>query len=152
MKRISPAIACFLFTIAIMALFCVRGAYGQAQPHTATYTITQTPDCTTTNPCTAQVWRVALPSGSTCPAAGNSAYILVQPALPSSSTTTTGSTWNYVDTGASLVTGAVYCAYQTVTFVAGGAPSPVSAIFQQAFQAPVITPPANAPKTTILLK
>ena len=59
---------------------------------------------------------------------------------------------NYVDTGASLVTGAVYCAYQTVTFAAGGAPSPVSAIFQASFPAPVITPPANAPKTVITLK
>ena len=138
--------------IAIALLFAAAvGAYGQT-PHTATYTITQTPDCTLTTPCTAQIWRVAMPSGSTCPAPGNSAYVEVQPALPASSTTATGSTWNYVDSGASLVTGAVYCGYQTVTFTVGGAPSPVSAIFQAPFPAPVITPPANAPKAAITLK
>ena len=136
-----------------IVLFAASAVHAFAQtPHTATYTITQGPDCTTAAPCTAQIWRVVIPAGGTCPAPGNAAYIQVQPALPSSSTTTTGSTWNYVDSGASLVTGGVYCAYQTVTFTAGGAPSPVSAIFQAPFPAPVITPPANAPKAAITLK
>ena len=75
MRRINSAIIYFLFVMAVMALIWARGAYGQSG-HTAVWAITNT-SCTTTTPCTAQVVRVALPGNSTCPAAGDAAYINV---------------------------------------------------------------------------
>lgn len=138
MKRINPTLAYLLFVVAVMALFCVRGAYGQTA-HTATYTITDA-TCTTALPCTAQIWRVALAAGSTCPVAGNAQYIQVQSALPGTTITTTGTKWNYVDSGASLVSGATYCGYATVTN--GGGLSGASAIFQGTIPTP-ITPPVT---------
>ena len=126
------------------ALSC--SAFAQT-PHTAAWTI-NTPTCTTTTACTAQIWRVVIPAGGTCPGAGDAAYINVQSALPGTTITATQTTWNYVDSGASLVSGATYCGYATYT-TAGGAPSLASAIFQSKIPTPVVLP---APGIAVTLK
>ncbi len=121
-------------------------AFGQS--HTAVWAVTST-SCTTTVPCTVQIIRVALPGNSTCPAAGNSAYIVVQAALAPlpGNVTPSGTHWDYTDSGPSLVNGATYCAYSTVT--SGGVVSAPSAIFQDTFKTPlVLDPPTNVIRTT----
>jgi len=126
-----------LIQIAVLGLlgFSVGWAFGQT-PHTATYTISST-QCTTDSPCTAAIYRVVIPSG-TCPAAWDAKYIQVQSNLPGSTITSTGTTWNYVDSGSTLVSGATYCGYSTVAN--GGGPSQASAVFQGQIPTPPVIP------------
>jgi len=142
-----------LIKLAILGLldFSFGLAFGQT-PHTATYAINAS-SCTTTTPCTAQVWRVVLPAKSICPAAGDVAYINVQTALvpPASNVSATNTHWDYVDTGSTLVSGGTYCGYATVTFTSGGGPSKASAIFQATIPTPPIVPP-TAPDISVILK
>ena|SRR5579859_4842144 len=135
-----------LFILAVMALICIRGAYGQTA-HTATWTVSST-SCVTGNTCNAQLYATVIPSG-TCPAAG-SAYTLITNLGPAT-TTTTGSSWTYVDSRPVLISGSIYCGYSTVTFSAGGGPSGASAIFQQQIPASVVVAP-SAPTNSIVLK
>ena len=133
-----------------IVLFAASAVHAFAQtPHTATYTITST-SCTSAAPCTAQVFRVVVANNGTCPAVGNAAYINVQASLPATTATTTNSTWNYVDSGASLTSGSTYCGYSTVTFNAGGGPSGAGAIFQGTIPTPLSPPPP--PTYTVILK
>ncbi len=130
-------------------LLCAQAVFAQA--HKAIWATTAT-SCTTTTPCTLNIWRVALPGNSNCPATGNSAYINVTttPTAPNglvpdpNNVTPSGTHWDYTDTGASLVNGSTYCGYSTVT--SGGVVSAPSAIFQQAFKA-TLDPPTNVVTT-----
>ena len=147
--KITPAKACFLLIMAVMCLIWVRGAYGQAVAHTAAWTI-NTSSCTTTAPCTAQIYRAIITSGN-CPAAGNSAYAQIQSALPATFPDATQTTWQYTDSGTALTSGSTYCGYSTVTFTAGGGPTGPSAIFQGPIPTP-LNPPANPPGIAVTLK
>lgn len=143
MKPLTPAQLFILFAVMLWA------AAGQAQtPHSATFSITN-PGCTTTNLCTVQIWAAVIPSGN-CPAVGNAAYSEIVNALIGSATATS-TAWSYVDTRTSLVSGAIYCSYETATFNAGGGPSGASAIFQGTIPTPQIAVP-NAPTGTVTLK
>jgi hypothetical protein len=141
MKPLTPT---QLFVLLLVMLW---GVSAHAQSHTATYSINDA-SCTTTAPCTAQIYRVALAAGSTCPAAGNSAYIEVQTALAGTAAATT-THWNYTDTGASLVSGATYCGYATTTFISGGGPSLASVIFQGQIPTPLSPPPPPTMSVTL---
>ncbi len=126
--------------ILIGVLLWAHGAFGQ-QAHTAKWTI-NTNTCTTASPgCTAQIWRVVIPSGA-CPATGNSAYINVAPAIPGTFVDATQTTWQYTDTGASLVSNSIYCGYATYTNAAGVV-SPISAMFQQKIPETLTAPGIN---------
>ena len=120
------------------------GAFGQT--HTASWTI-NTSQCTTTQACTAQIWRVVIPSG-TCPAVGNSAYVNIQTAVPNPTITATQTTWLYTDSGPALTSGSIYCGYSTYT-PSGGAASSPSAIFQGNIQAPPVVLPAPGIAVTL---
>ena len=111
------------FLLPLALLFCSAPALS-AQA-VAAWTI-NTSSCTTTAPCTAQIYRAVIASGN-CPAAGNSAYTEIQSALLATFPSATQSTWQYSDSGAALVSGQVYCGYATVTFTAGGGPGVPSA-------------------------
>ncbi len=126
--------------ILLAGILCTAPAFSQ-QAHTAVWAITAT-SCTTATPCTTAIWRVAMSGNSTCPAAGNVAYINVQPALVPlpGNVTPTGTHWDYTDTGASLTNGSTYCGYSTVT--SGGVVSAPSAIFQGTIPTPM-SPPTN---------
>ena len=141
MRRINSAIIYFLFVMAVMALIWARGAYGQSG-HAAVWAITNT-SCTSGVPCTAQIVRVALPGNSTCPAAGDSAYIVVQAALAPlpGNVTPSGTHWDYTDSGPSLANGSTYCGYSTVT--SGGVVNAPSAIFQGTFKTTLVLNPSS---------
>jgi len=132
--------------ILIGVLLWAHGAFAQ---HSATYSINSA-NCTTAAPCTAQIWRVAMPGNSTCPVAGNAAYINVVSSLAPGTVASNGSHWDYTDTGASLTNGSTYCGYATVTFNSGGGPSGASAIFQGTIPTPLVPPPP--PTATVTLK
>jgi hypothetical protein len=134
----------FLLVVAAVLFTCA--AHGQAVSHTATYSINNS-GCTTTAICTAQIWRAVI-SGGTCPVAGNAAYIQVQSALAATSTSSTTSHWDYIDSGSTLTSGSIYCGYATNTFLSGGGPSAASAIFQ----GQIPTPTAAAPIIAVTLK
>ena len=140
MKRLlsTNTLQCIIF-----AFVMLWAAMGHSQTaHKAIWTI-NTNMCNTASPgCTAQIWRVALPNGSTCPANGDPAYINVAPAIPGTFVDATQTTWKYTDTGPSLVTGAMYCGYATYTNAAGVV-SPTSATFHQTIQAPLTAPGIN---------
>ena len=119
--------------------------------HTAAWTI-NTSSCTTTAPCTAQIYRAVIASGN-CPQPGSTAYLLIPvPTNPAPSVDPTQTTWQYTDSGTALTSGSTYCGYSTVTFTAGGGPTGASAIFQGQIPATPIAPPANAPGVSIILK
>ena len=118
--------------------------------HTAAWTI-NTSSCTTTAPCTAQIYRAVIVSGN-CPQPGSAAYTQIQSALPATFPDATQTTWQYTDSGTALTSGSTYCGYSTVTFTAGGGPTGASAIFQGQIPATPIAPPANAPGVSIILK
>ena len=132
----------------IFVLLWAHGVFGQVA-HTAAWTI-NTSSCTTTAPCTAQIYRAVIASGS-CPQPGSTAYTQIQSALPATFPDATQTTWQYTDSGTALTSGSTYCGYSTVTFTAGGGPSGASAIFQGQIPTP-IAPPANAPGVSIILK
>ena len=146
MKRLNSAWVYFLFVTAIMGIICSRDSWGQT-PHTASYTITAS-QCTIASPCTAAIYRVVVPNGA-CPSAWDAKYIQVQSALSPipSNVTPTGTTWFYTDSGASLVSGAIYCGYSTVAN--GGGPSQASAVFQGQIPTPPVVP--SAPVNKVIL-
>lgn len=133
--------------IILFVILWAGNAFGQA--HTATYAIDST-SCTTATPCTAQIWRVVMPGNSSCPAAGNAAYINVVTSLAPATQASNGSHWDYTDTGSTLTSGSTYCGYKTVTFNSGGGPSGASAIFQGTIPTPPVAPPP--PTGTVILK
>ncbi len=121
--------------ILISALLCTPAF---AQSHKAIWASTSTTCTSTLTPqCTLQIYRVALPGNSTCPPAGNSVYIYLFAGTPGlvplpANVTPSGTHWDYTDTGSTLVNGATYCGYSTVT--GGGVVSAPSAIFQDTFK------------------
>ena len=130
--------------ILALALLASSALASQAQ-HSATYNVTAG-GCTSAATCTLQIYRQVLAPGVTnCPAVGDASYIAVQKTLPG---TTSGTSygWNYVDTGASLISGATYCGYETATN--GGGVSSASAIFQGI----IPTTPPQTPVGTVTLQ
>ena len=76
----------------------------------------------TSGPIAAQVYRVPLTAGNSCPAFSTTAYTLVNGSVPETSTSATFS-------DITVTPGLTYCYAVTDTFAAGGAPSPVSNLF-----------------------
>jgi hypothetical protein len=115
----------------------------QAQAGTETMNIIDS-SCTISTPCTLQLYKATLASGAAaCPAAGDASYAPLTMTQVGSSIGIVNTAWSYVDSV--LVAGSTYCYYATVTYPAGGAASPPSAIFEVAI--PVPTPTA-APMIT----
>ena len=135
----------FNLYIVLSALLALAGVAPRAQAQAGTETLTLIDSsCTTAMPCTLQLYRAALPAGTTsCPSPAASAWTALTTNLGSPTVGTVNSAWVYADS--TLGSGTTYCYYATVTFVAGGSACRPSAFFEVAV--PVLAP-AAAPTIT----
>ena len=119
-----------IFSLAVL-IFALKA---QAQ-HQVNLTSTDT-SCTTSAPCTLQIYRAVVASGQSCP----TGYTSLVSTLAGTATAT-GTSWSYSDTSAALTSGSVACYYATATFTAGGGPSAASAVYQAQIPAAVLPLP-----------
>jgi hypothetical protein len=116
-----------------------------AAPHSNTLTlvqggstITAPQQCTNTQTCTMQLYNMKGCTSSTT--VGSGTWTALTTTQLASSSTTTGSSWTYVD---NTVSGQVTCYYATVTFTSGGSASlPTSVLF--------LTTPTDPPAAGVL--
>ena len=106
---------CLLPLLLILASMFAPRAKAQTTA-TETLTISDT-FCTTSTPCTAQLYRIAA-ACVTPTVAVPSGYTELASALTATTTTSTNSTWTYADS--TPVVGTQYCYLATVTYVTGG--------------------------------
>lgn len=108
--------------IVLFVVLWSLGAHGQTK-HEIDLSASDTA-CTTTAPCTLQVYRAV----GSCPATANLQAMTLLSGTVGGSATATGETWNYPDTGA-LQDNTTYFYFVTATFISGGAASLPSACF-----------------------
>jgi hypothetical protein len=117
--------------LATLTFFALAGTLAHAQlqvnltwqaPGAASTITTGTNGTETAGPIVAQVYRVSIAAGGTCPAFSATTYTLLNGAVP---LTTTAAAY----TDSTVTTGSTVCYALTDTFAAGGAPSPVSNLF-----------------------
>jgi hypothetical protein len=112
---------------AIIYMFAIP-TYAQTAPVSGAFQITVVDNsCTTTAPCTLQLYRGAgVVAPALCPSlATNGAYTLVTLTASALTTTptTTSTTWVYNDVMTNVSPGATFCYNATVTYTVGGGPS-----------------------------
>ena len=119
----------------ILYLFILFGAMAHGQTHSVTLTTTNT-SCTTTAPCTLQVYRAS----GTCATVAACTWAAVTLTSLVSTPTTTGTTWTGADTSPALTAGQAYSWYTTNTFNSGGGASSPSDIFSGTIPAAPVVP------------
>ena len=126
----------YVTLLALCAGFFVSHAKAQTTSAGTETIIVYGPSCTTTTPCTAQVYRAV----GTCPTSGigTLGYNNLASSITATTTTSTGSSFSFADSTA--VVGTTYCYYGTVTYTSGGpASSPAT------YTAVIPVPPPPTP-------